>query len=155
MAFSWATLTASVSAMPAARLVICLVLSAVPTDTAPFPDFHAGPVSVDASPVRGSYPKAPAAVLATDSVPKATPPSTLTLASLPRMVTLDASVFAFFVREPMIIFPSTSFNSWLSPMMRLWLESPRVFLFPVTILYDDLGLSFELEISLLTPETRV
>ena len=91
-AFSWATFTASVSLVPAARLVICRVyiFSSEPTlnfppprETAPMVEVHTeSACSAFLLPLR--YPARPAAVLAWEPVPKATPPVAVALEVPPR-----------------------------------------------------------------------
>ena len=80
--FNCATLTASVSKVPAARPVICLVtVEPLPTATEPALLFQADEVTSFACvPVTGSYPVTPFLVEATESLPKATPSSILALA---------------------------------------------------------------------------
>ena len=81
---SWATLTASVSWVPAAREVIWRVMfpSASPTDTAARVDFHAAMVLSAAEP-NGSAPTAPLSTEALLARPKATPSETVTDVPLP------------------------------------------------------------------------
>ncbi|MCY1504373.1 hypothetical protein D9M68_385400 [compost metagenome] len=89
---SCATFTASLLAVPAATPVIWRVLpvAASPTLTAPRVLFHIAPVSVEASFVKGSYPETPAAVLATEPAPRATPLVMEVVAPLPRAIELIA-----------------------------------------------------------------
>ncbi|MDT4832173.1 hypothetical protein FQZ97_657160 [compost metagenome] len=91
---SCATLTASVSCKPAATPVIWRVfpVAASPTLTAPRVLFQVALVSVEASFVNGSYPAIPAAVLATEPAPRATPSVMEAVAPLPRAIELTAPV---------------------------------------------------------------
>ena len=79
LAFNCATLTASVSSLPAATLVIWRVtpLATSPTDTEPMVEVQASPVNVL---LLGLYPATPLSTLATELDPKATPSSTVALA---------------------------------------------------------------------------
>ena len=76
---SWATFTASVAAVPAARLVIWRVRPVAPMLTAPSVLSQVELVFVEAPRVAGSQPYAPEAVLATLPAPRATPPREVTL----------------------------------------------------------------------------
>ena len=78
---SWATFTASVGAIPAARLVSWRVRPAPPPIlTAPSVLSQVELVFVEETRVEGSQPYTPEAVLATLPAPRATPPRAVTLA---------------------------------------------------------------------------
>ena len=104
IAFSCATLTASVSFVPAATPVICLVaVLPLPTDTAACVAFHAADVFAEANLVDGSYPAISLSTEATESAPSATPPSFSALASEPSMTALLAVVVIPPAEEPITI----------------------------------------------------
>ena len=89
--FNCATLTASVSSLPAATCVIWRVIffSVSPTETAPCVDIQVD-WAISLIWVGAKAPFSPAALSATDDVPKATPPYTLAWAAAPKATAFSA-----------------------------------------------------------------
>ena len=89
--FNCATLTASVSSLPAATCVIWRVIffSVSPTETAPCVDIQVD-WAISLIWVGAKAPFSPAALSATDDVPKATPPYTLAFAAPPKATAFSA-----------------------------------------------------------------
>ena len=95
--FNCATLTASVSLVPAARLVIWRVFVLLPIDTAPVLAVNARPVKPAYLSVRlvlALYPAILPAVVASEYEPNATPLYTLALELEPRAIAFSADALA-------------------------------------------------------------
>ena len=128
---SCATLTASVSLVPAATLIICLVIELLPTDTAPAVERQ-----VDSSAVRmvsgAKAPSAPFPMPATEPTPIATPPSASTFVPFP-IATASSAVTVFLFPKEITFF--RSFNVLLSPMTIVdWIFS-AVLLEPIIVVF--------------------
>ncbi len=96
-AFNCATLTTSVSSVPAATFVICRVYAESPTDNAPVELSHTEDTLSKFSfilPVIGSYPILPPFVVELELPPRAIPPSTVTVAAFPTAVAFSFSTSA-------------------------------------------------------------
>ena len=125
---SCATLTASVSLVPAATLIICLVIELLPTDTAPAVEIQV--CTATSGMVSGAKaPSAPFPMLATEPTPIATPPtaSAFTVAPFPIATASSASTVLLFPKEITFSRPS---NVLLSPITRELDTFVNVFLEP-------------------------
>ena len=79
-----------------------------------------------------SYPTVPLSTEATDPLPSATPPATVTLVSLPMATAFFTLVAVPFAEEPMTILPSAPVNVLLSPKTTAPLVLVTLFSEPMT-----------------------